>query len=92
MKIKITKYDVERNQFECSVYGHPEWDRFDPFVSAITNGDEYLEFNQNMVGKTIDVDVYNHGRALLLSSKGEEEYKKLITLIRTKQKKGIDRE
>lgn len=84
MNIKITRYDFERNVFECYCTNHPEWDRFDPFVSGITNGDEYLELNKNMVGKTIDVDVFNHGRTLLLKSgDGEENYKQLVRDVDT---------
>lgn len=79
MKIRITRYDAEKNQFECYCDKHPEWDIFDPFVSGITNGDEYLELNNSMVGKTIEVNVFNHGRALLLNGgDGEKEYENLV--------------
>ena len=77
MEIKITKYDYERNQFECLCKNNLQYDRFDPFVSGINNGDKYKELNNSMVGKKINVDVFPHGRCLLLTAKGEEKYKKL---------------
>lgn len=84
MKIKITKYDAHKNEFECDCFGHPEWDRFDPFVSGINNGDEYLEENKAMVGRTIEIDVFNSGRTLLLDSvEGEKKYKELVETLRT---------
>ena len=82
MKIQITKYDKERNQFECLCITHPQYDRFDPFVSGITNGEKFSSFNDSMVGKIINVDIFPYnGRTLLLTGEGEKLYKDFINEV-----------
>lgn len=80
-EIKITGYDSARNEFRCRCAEHPGCDTFDPFVSGITNGDEYLDINEKMVGKTIRVHAYPYGLVLLLDvGVGEAEYKELLPI------------
>lgn len=78
MKIKINSYDSKRNEFRIFCDEDLLAETFDPFVCGITNGEEYKELNESLVGKIIDVEVFENNRCLIPTKDGEVQYRNII--------------
>lgn len=77
MEIKINSYDSHKNQFNGAIGGVDV--TFDPFVSGILNGEEFLPEIEGLVGKTVEVEVSQSvGGTYLLTSEGEKQFKDFL--------------